>query len=169
MRSNSLRFRRATPAAARLPATSVLPHRCGRDAVPVPVKGVDHVFVEGRNQAAEIRGVPVALDEQDVFRIHDAYRVAEGHVEGPELGVRVAGREHGFVDQVVTRDDRLVRIPFGDGPPDFNRPPPVRRIEPQPRGAVRVADVAVVLAAGRAVHVENQVQAVLPAPADHPV
>ena len=74
---------------------------------------------------------------------------------------------NGFVDQIVSDDERIVYVAPGDLDPYGHQLVLVRDgLRPETGHAVAVADGAMVLPAGRSVHVQNDIDLVLAAPVE---
>src|SRR5690606_39614221 len=137
------------------------------DRVPVLVEGIHHVVIERWSEGAEIRCVLVALDEQDMVRIHLPDGAGDAHIEIAKVVPGHALRQDGLVDEVVADDERLVGVADRNLTPDLDGPILVRfGLGPEPRHPVAVAYIARILRAGRRVHVQDDVQAVGAAPSE---
>ena len=132
---------------------------------PVFVKTIGHVAVPGRGEQGKIGGVPVSFDKNNVVGVDLADCLGQLDVKVPQhLGAITVG-QYRLVEQVVAADLRLVFITLRNLLPDQDGQ---RLIElgfgPQARLTVTIADVAAVLPARGAVHVEDQVKLIAPAP-----
>ncbi len=108
------------------------------------MEGVDHIVVERRVQFVERGGVVISLYEEDMAGIDLADGLGEPHVQrahGVCLRLSVAdfvGR-NGFVDQVISDDERIVHVAPGDLGPYGHKLVLVRdRLRPETGLAVAV-------------------------------
>ena len=166
-----------------------------RRRAPVAVEAQRHVGIPRRHQAGKRTGELVALDHDDVIRVHRADRRRDLHQQRAQIVRGRAGRQPRLVHQLVTEDRGLILVAVRDRLPDVRhallverRSAAGRRIvvrvqRPQTghaglqpvrdRAAVipvrpfRIRRPVVRLAARASVHVENNGHVVRLAPRHH--
>ena len=131
---------------------------------------IDHLGIPRRSEASVVVAVNISLDEQDMIIPICPNRLGQTDVEltqeGSSWEVPV-----GFVDQVVSRDPRLILIAFGNPIPEANGLATIVCTFPQRRLARDVvADPAVVALPARGrVQIEDDINPGRAAPRDNVV